>query len=110
MLWGHLIAHTNLAADALISLIRKTAEGQPLHRVWRLGNFPFSITTAYRWFARWLANQAHLRAHLSRTHPPPQGVGSTASQRTLIHLSKAYPDKPCWIAAFQQQHQQDFLP
>jgi hypothetical protein len=47
MLWSHLIAHTNLAADALISLVRKTAEGQPLHRVWRLGNFPFSITTAY---------------------------------------------------------------
>jgi hypothetical protein len=56
-----------------------------------------------------LRNQSHLRAHLSRTHPPPQGVASTAAQRTLIHLSSAYPDEPCWITAFQHQHQQNFL-
>jgi len=92
-----------------MTLIREVAKGQPLHRVWRLGRFPFSITTAYRWLARWLRNQAHLRAHLSRTHPPPHGVGSTASQRTLIHLSKAYPDMPCWITVFQHQNQQGFL-
>jgi len=54
----------------------------------------------------WLRNQTHLREHLSRTHPPPQGVGSTAAQRTIIHLSSAYPDEPCWITAFQHQHQQ----
>ena len=109
MLWCHLIAHTNIAADHLLTLIREVAQGAPLHRVWRLGRFPFSITTAYRWFARWLRNQAHLRAHLSRTHPPPQGVGSTASQRTLIHLTSAYPNEPCWVTAFQHQNQQNFL-
>jgi hypothetical protein len=81
-----------------------------LHGVWQRGDFPFSITTAYRWLARWLRNQAHLRAYLARTHPPPQGVGTTASQRTLIHLSRAYPSDPCRITAFQHQHQQDFLP
>ncbi|MEJ6582048.1 MAG: hypothetical protein QNL33_12140 [Akkermansiaceae bacterium] len=99
-----------MATSELLELISGVARGTPRHRVWHQGSFSFSITTAYRWCQRWLLHQAHLRTHLSRTHPPPRGDMGSATASTLLHLSQAYPNERCRITAFQNQHQQHFLP
>jgi len=98
-----------MASSQLLELIAGVAQGLPLHRVWNQGTFPFSITTAYRWLHRWQRNQAHLRSHLSRTHPPPRIELRSSTDTTFLHLSQAYPDERCRITAFQHQHQQPFL-
>ena len=110
ILWSHLITRSSIASGHLLELITGVVQGLPLHRVWHQGSFPFSITTAYRWLQRWQLNQAHLRSHLSRTHPPPRKKMGSASRSTLLHLSQAYPNERCRITAFQEQHQQHLLP
>jgi hypothetical protein len=99
-----------MAASQLLELISQVTQGVPLHRVWHQGDFTFSITTAYRWFQRWQLHQAHLRSHLCQTHPPPRGDLGSAGASTFLHLSQTYPNECCRITAFQNQHQQDFLP
>jgi len=110
MLWIHLIAGSSIASEQLLTLIGGVIRGQSLHRVWHAGAFDFSITTAYRWLARWRRNLAHLRTHLSRTRSPPNEEHTSACQRTFLHLTQAYAQRSCPITAFQHQHQQHFLP
>ena len=98
-----------MGSGQLLELIAGVSEGKSLHQVWHQGQFPFSVTTGYRWIRRWQRNQAHLRSYLSRTRPPPHGDRISASATTFLHLSQAYPDEHCRITAFQYQHQQDFL-
>ena len=98
-----------MSSGQLLALIDGVAQGKPLHQVWHQGQFPFSVTTAYRWIRRWHRSQAHLRSHLSRTRAPPRGDMGSAAATTFLHLSQAYPNERCRITAFQNQHQQDFL-
>ena len=110
ILWSHLITRSGIAAAHLSGLIAGVAQGRPLHQVWHQGDFPFSVTTAYRWWRRWINNQSHLRSHLSRSRPPPRQDHRSSVDSTLRHLSQAYPDEFCRITAFLNRHQQHFLP
>ena len=110
LLWSDLIAGSSIAAAALLDLISGVADRRPLHRVWHDGDFPFSITTAYRWLRRWHRGQPHLRTRLARDHPPPRGDDLSSASRTLHHLHLAFPRASCPVAAFQHAHQVDFLP
>jgi len=110
ILWSHLIARTSLAAGDLLKLIAAYSSGQSVHQIWSSGNFPLSLTSAYRWIARWHRQRGHIRSQLARIRPPPHLPGASANTSTFQHLHEAFPQDPCCIAAFQSRLQTDLLP
>lgn len=99
--WDTVIPRFSLLTAQILALVRAVAGGPSTHGAWYFGRLSISISSAYRWVARWLRLTGHIRSGLCLTVPPPGKADAQADPFTLNHLSAAFPNAPCAIAAFQ---------
>jgi hypothetical protein len=101
VLWNTVIPRCSLLTSQILALVRVVAGGPSTHGAWYFSRLPISISSAYRWVAKWLKLAGHIRSGLCLTIQPPGKADAQADPFTLNHLSAAYPEAPCAIAAFQ---------
>ena len=99
--WDTVIPRCSLLTPQILALVRAVAGGPSIHGAWYFGKLSLSISSAYRWMAKWLKLTGHIRAALCLTVQPPGKADGQADPFTLNHLSAAFPKAPCAIAAFQ---------
>lgn len=110
LLWSHLLTRSSLCSAEIMRLIREVStSAESLHHLWWKGGYTMSLSTVYRYWKKWRRSFGHLRAQLSRDHPPPEGEG-VAEAHMVLHLEKAFgEDSTSWVAAFQERCQRDFF-
>lgn len=64
-----------------------------------------SLTSAYRWFARWHGSTHALRTRLGLVSDPPGKTDGLPDSHSLRHLDAAFSACPCPGAAFQNHFQ-----
>jgi len=99
--WDTVIPRCSLPTAQILALMRVVAGGPSTHGAWYFAGLSVSISSAYRWVAKWLKLTAHIRTALCLTVPPPGKADAQSDPFTLNHLSAAFPQAPCTIAAFQ---------
>jgi hypothetical protein len=101
VLWNAVIPRCSLLPGQILTLVRAVAHRPSIHGAWYFGRFSFSLSSAYRWIAKWLELTSHIRTALCAKIPPPGKADSLPDPYTLHHLSAAFPKALCAIAAFQ---------
>lgn len=99
--WDTVIPHCSLRTFKLLDLVRTVAAGRSTHGAWLVAARDISISTVYRWVARWRSLAAHIRTRLCLLVPPPGKSDGQPDLFTLHHLAAAFPKAFCAIAAFQ---------
>ena len=99
--WNTVIPGCSLQTAQILALVRACAAGPSTHGAWFLSGLAISISSAYRWVARWLNLTAHIRTGLCLLAPPPGKADAQPDPFTLNHLTAVFPKAPCAIAAFQ---------
>lgn len=99
--WDTVIPRCSLLTAQILALMRAVAGGPSTHGAWYFTRLSISISSAYRWVAKWIRLTGHIRSGLCLTVPPPGKADAQTDPFTLNHLSAAFPKAPCAIAAFQ---------
>lgn len=99
--WETVIPLCTLHTLQLLGLVRAVAGGRSIHQAWYFSGLTFSLSTAYRWIARWLKLTARIRTALCTVAEPPGKSDGRPDPYTLDHLAVAFPQSACAIAAFQ---------
>lgn len=102
LLWSHLLPATSLSPEVLLGLIDGVCKSVSVHHVWFSGGFPFSYSTALRWWKRWLISQSHIRSLLARVIPPPR-MDAAPALKTWTYLQAAYSSNHA--RSFQEEMQ-----
>ncbi len=100
MYWDDILPHASLRASQLLALIRKAAASPSRHAAWVMSGLGLSLTSAYRWLARWKQSTAMLRTRLCQICDPPERSGGEPHPQSLHHLDAAFGSYPCAAAAF----------
>lgn len=106
LLWSHLLVRSSLCSKEIMELINEaSSSSQSLYRLWWKGGYGMSLSSAYRYWRRWKKSFGHLRAQLSRDHPPPHS-DQAADAQMVLHLSKAFGEESTgWVRSFQEAYQ-----
>lgn len=99
--WDTVIPRCSLLTAQILALMRVVAGGPSTHGAWYFARLSVSISSAYRWVAKWLKLTGHIRSGLCQRVQPPGKADAQSDPFTLNHLSAAFPEAPCAIAALQ---------
>jgi len=99
--WNTVIPRHSLKTSMILGLVRAVAHGPSIYRAWFFSGLAISMSSAYRWMAKWSSLAAHIRTGLCRVAPPPGKDEAQIDPFTLHHLEAAFPNASCGIASFQ---------
>ncbi len=70
---------------------------------------PFSPSTAFRLWKRFLLNLSHIRSFLIKITSPPASREIRPEMQTIAHIQTAFPNSVCPITDFQSHFQENIL-
>jgi hypothetical protein len=103
--WENVIPHCTLRTAQLLELIRARDVAPSTHAAWAATRLSISLTSAYRWLARWRRSHTRLLTWLGAITDPPRKSDGHPDPLHLRHLDAAFPSCPCPAAAFQNRFQ-----
>ena len=103
--WDDVIPFATLRTVQIIELIRALASAPSPHAGWAASKLLMSLSSAYRWLARWKRSGTSLLTWLGVLTAPPRKTDGEPDPLHLRHLDTAFPSCPCPAAAFQNRFQ-----
>lgn len=108
--WEEVIPFATLRTVQLLELIRAVAAAPSRHAAWAASRLPMSLTSAYRWCAKWKSLATSMLTWLWTLVDPPRKIDGQPDPHHLRHLDAAFPACPCPAAAFQNRFQIPICP
>ena len=99
--WDTVIPRCSLRTAQLLELMRVIATGPTTHGAWHSSRLKTPVSSVYRWVAKWRNLTAQIRTRLCLVVAPPGKTDGQPDPFTLHHLTAAFPQAACAIAAFQ---------
>lgn len=98
-----------LTAAGLWAFLKQAVESGNKLQAFRSLKSGLTDSAPYRIWKRFCAAQSAIRTALGQLVAPPKIASGQAAQQTLAHLTTAFGDHPCPIAAYQVTLQTSFV-